>query len=161
MMTERGRCPPVPPADFSADLPTIQLRANRHAWVRVLWTSRRPLMFSKSRHGIGLIHSLRRRTRQGFSTGVRLCRGPLRRRCFADTERSFPASLCRCLNLETTSIAEWRGSSPTRELTLIYASGLRLATFEEIVTAVIERPENKEWKTGQSRSRPGHVAQSR
>jgi len=35
---------------------------------------------------------------------------------------------------------------PTRELTLIDASGLRLAAFEEIVTAVLERPENREWK---------------
>jgi hypothetical protein len=34
----------------------------------------------------------------------------------------------------------------TRELTLIDASGLRLAAFEEIVTAVRERPENREWK---------------
>jgi hypothetical protein len=35
---------------------------------------------------------------------------------------------------------------PTRELTLIDASGLRLAAFEEIVTALLERPENGEWK---------------
>jgi hypothetical protein len=51
VMTERRRCPPAPPADFSADLPTIQLRANPHAWVRVFWKSRRPLTFAKSRHG--------------------------------------------------------------------------------------------------------------
>jgi hypothetical protein len=33
---------------------------------------------------------------------------------------------------------------PTRDLTLIDASGLRLAAFEEIVAGVLERPENRE-----------------
>ena len=146
MMTERRRCPPAPPADFSADLPTIQLRANPHAWVRVFWKSRRPLTFAKSRHGnrfdpLAAPWDKTRVLYAGTTLEVAIAEALLR--WHGEILPGESVLLSKSGDLQHRGVARF---VPTRELTLIDASGLRLAAFEEIVTAVLERSENREWK---------------
>jgi hypothetical protein len=128
VMTERRRCPPAPPADFSADLPTIQLRVNPHAWVRVFWKSRRSLTFAKSRHGnrfdpLAAPWDKTRVLYAGTTLEVAIAEALLR--WHGEILPGESVSLSKSGDLQHRGVARF---VPTRELTLIDASGCPRST---------------------------------
>jgi hypothetical protein len=150
--TDRGRCPPAPPATVSVALSTETLRPDPDDFVRLHWRGNPPLGFSIAKRGnrfdpLGAPYSGTSVLYAGTTLEVAIAETILR----WHGQVGAPVELSNQTQLRDRQVARFR---PSRELTVINATALGLEPIQRAVDRTIALPENASAWT----SRPAPLA---
>lgn len=137
---DRGRCPPAPPATISVALSTETLPPDPDDFVRLHWRGNSPLGFSIAKRGnrfdpLGAPYSGTRVLYAGTNLEVAIAETILR----WHGQVGAPVELSNETQLRDRQVARFR---PSRELTVINATGLGLNPIQRAVDETIALPEH-------------------
>ena len=147
MTTNRGRCPPAPPAGFKSALDTSAMDAEKEPWVRLFWNDQDPLEFKISPRGnrfdpLGSPWEKTRVLYAGTSLETAIAETVLRWHSMLVPGKRVTVS--EAGQLRDRRVARFK---PIRKLNLIDATGLGMSAVEKAVTEVIALPEHTQWQT--------------
>jgi hypothetical protein len=145
--TERGRCPPAPPASLCGSLDTTEFAPGEsEPWVRIYWRGKDPLGFAIAARGnrfdpLASPWAATKVLYAGEKLPTAVAETVLR--WHALVEPGEPVSLSESAHLRDRKVARFKSTRPLR---LIDASGLAMAKVEEVVSEVARLPQNALWK---------------